>query len=681
MRAQPNTRHGFLDNLRQLNATLLTSVLINLAILFLARISIVLAFAFSVFLTQSFSQQFDLFFLGFRFDLKIIAFFYASMLAIALLCLASNKAFSAFLKIFKVYNALAIFTIFIFAIINFFYFKTYDKCIDAFFFAAGNEDPKAVFLTIIQDYPVITGFIGIVIGLIVISFAYKKLNSFLYKHLIYPKKPLSATTLIVLVIFATVSFARGTLFSTFPLRQMHAQVSDKQVINYAIPNGVIAFYWAYNWNKKSASIPNVALEDLKQDFEDLGIKVDSSSFNTLIEPLKVTTESNEFLKTHKPNIIFNVMESMSYHMFTYDNVAAGRDLYGSLRQHAKEDFFFENFLSEGNGTSDSLTRLFVSSPDLNLSTSVYTKKNYIFNIVKIMKQAGYKTIFVTASTASWRNYNNFLVDLGFDEIIERSQVERNYPNFTAGAWGVDDEFLFKQTFKTLLEDISDKPLFIMTLSITNHPPFRVPQGDKLEPLNIPEDIVERFPYKDTKVLFETFRYANDELGKFISKIKASPRFKDNTVIVATGDHNLRGIGYSQYPKELYLGFQVPFYLYLPKAYIENNKIDYDKYRTGSQKDIMRTVLEKTQSNFSFYSLGCDLLSNKPCTFPYAYNSSLGLEQGKDYVCKLEGQDDAYRISQNHVLYVDEKSFKGDCKKLNAFKQLQQDLYHYQVLQK
>ena len=187
MSSQQITRHGFLDNLRNVNAKLLTSVLINLAILFLARLSIVLAFALNVFQTQSFSQQFDLFFLGFRFDLKIIAFFYAPMIAIALLCLASNKAFSAFLKIFKVYNALAIFTIFIFAIINFFYFKTYDKCIDAFFFAAGNEDPKAVFLTIIQDYPVITGFIGIVIGLIVISFAYKKLNSFLYKLLIFPK--------------------------------------------------------------------------------------------------------------------------------------------------------------------------------------------------------------------------------------------------------------------------------------------------------------------------------------------------------------------------------------------------------------------------------------------------------------------------------------------------------------
>ncbi len=680
MSAQQITRHGFLDNLRQLNATLLTCVLINVVILFLARISIVIAFAFNIFLTQSFSQQFNLFFLGFRFDLKIIAFFYAPVLLVALLCIASSKAFSLFLKIFKFYNSFAIFTIFIFAIINFFYFKTYDKCIDAFFFAAGNEDPKAVFLTILQDYPVITGLIGIVIGLIAISFVYKRLNNYLNKHLIYPKRSLSVVTLIVLVIFATVSFARGT-FTTFPLRQMHAQVSDKQVINYAIPNGVIAFYWAYNWNKKAVSIPVVLLPQIKADFENLGIKTSDQDFKTLVEPLKVTTKPNEFLATHKPNIIFNVMESMSYHMFTYDNVAEGRDLYGSLRQHVKEDFFFENFLSEGNGTSDSLTRLFVSSPDMNLSTSAYTKKDYIFNMVKTMKQAGYKTIFITAASASWRNYNNFLVDLGFDEIIERNEVERNFPNATSGTWGVDDEFLFRQTYKTLDEDRSNKPLFIMTLSITNHPPYRVPQEYKHETLNIPKDILDRFPYKDTEVIFETFRYANDQLGKFISKIKDTPRFKDNTVIAATGDHNLRGIGYSQYPKELYLGFQVPFYLYLPKAYIENNKIDYDKYRTGSQKDILRTILEKTQANFSFYSLGCDLLSDKPCTFPYAYNSMLGLEQEKDYVCMLDGQDNAYRISKNHVLYVEEKSYKGDCKKLNAFKQLQQDLYHYQALQK
>ena len=64
MSSQQITRHGFLDNLRNVNAKLLTSVLINLAILFLARLSIVLAFALNVFQTQSFLQQFNLFFLA-----------------------------------------------------------------------------------------------------------------------------------------------------------------------------------------------------------------------------------------------------------------------------------------------------------------------------------------------------------------------------------------------------------------------------------------------------------------------------------------------------------------------------------------------------------------------------------------------------------------------------------------
>ena len=93
---------------------------------------------------------------------------------------------------------------------------------------------------------------------------------------------------------------------------------------------------------------------------------------------------------------------------------------------------FTNFLSEGNGTSDSLARLLTSVPDLNLSTSSRMNKDYICNIVKIMKKAGYKTVFVTASSASWRNYENFLKTLGFDEVIERTHVKRDFPDCTQG---------------------------------------------------------------------------------------------------------------------------------------------------------------------------------------------------------------------------------------------------------
>lgn len=79
------------------------------------------------------------------------------------------------------------------------------------------------------------------------------------------------------------------------------------------------------------------------------------------------------------------MESMSTHILSFDNKDT-RDLLGALRKNIKEDMFFTNFVSEGDGTSDSLTRLFVAVPDLNLSTSAYSGKSYICNIVELFKR-------------------------------------------------------------------------------------------------------------------------------------------------------------------------------------------------------------------------------------------------------------------------------------------------------
>ena len=129
-------------------------------------------------------------------------------------------------------------------------------------------------------------------------------------------------------------------------------------------------------------------------------------------------------------------------MLSYDDEQR-RDLLGALRRNISEDFFFLNFLSEGDGTSDSMTRMLVSVPDLNLSTSSYYHKQYICNIVTLFKNAGYETIFITASTASWRNYDSYLRALGFDRVIERAQVLLEFPDATQSAWGIDDEYLFR----------------------------------------------------------------------------------------------------------------------------------------------------------------------------------------------------------------------------------------------
>ena len=665
------------ENLKDSFNIIFTGMIFMLAILTLARVIMLFQFALSPFSEISFKEQLGFFILSLRFDLKIITIAYSLPLLLTI-CLFSFNFFKYIKKFLQIYSHFVIFVIFVFAVINYFYFKTYEKCIDTFIFAISKEDPLAVLKTVISDYPVFTGLIGIIIACVVYKLLHKKLLNFLAKFNLVPSSKLSLSVFFLVLVLAFSGFIRGS-FGTFPLRQLNAQICDKPAVNNNIPNGIIAFYWAYKWNQISAKLPTVTADDIASTYNKLGFKVDKSDLNDLFRPLKKTTRKNEFLEEHKPDIVFNVMESMSTHILSFDNKDT-RDLLGALRKNIKEDMFFTNFVSEGDGTSDSLTRLFVAVPDLNLSTSAYSGKSYICNIVELFKKAGYETIFVTASTSSWRNYDNFLRELGFDRVIERSNVLKDFPNATASAWGIDDEYLFKETYKVLKEK-HDKPRFIMTLSITNHPPYRLPKDVEIQKIKLDEKTLGRFPYDNTETIFATFRYANDELGKFINAVKEDVSLKDNIFIAATGDHNMRGIGYSDYPEELVFGHEVPFYLYMPEKYIRNTAVRYDPKRLGSHKDIITTLVSHAVSDYTFYSFGCDMLSNDKCNFPYAYNQSVSVGYGKDYACELQTDNYgvSYKITDRKQLLVSPKADDANCTKEAAFKKLEAQLYYFQAM--
>ncbi len=664
------------ENMRFFLSRILGGMIISLVIFLVARLLLVLSFVFDQYCQLSALEQFNFWLLSVRFDLKVVTIGYALPLLVAFLTF-TNKFFSYFKGFIKYYNTLIIYVALIFSIVNYFYFKTYDKSIDTFIFAISKEDPLAVIKTVINDYPVGIG----AVGLLLFFFIYKYVATFLFNKLedkIYipdtRTKTISGMIFLILLFFGLI---RGS-FGTFPLRQLNAQVTDKPGINYCLPNGPIAFYWAYKWEKLSMKVPNVIPADILKTYDELGLSVNGDVVSSLFEPLKKKTAKNEFLENNRPDIVFNVMESMSTHMMTFD-LEKERDLMGELRKHFETDFVFKNFVSEGDGTSDSLTRILVSSPDLNLSTSVYSGKDYICNIAKLFNDAGYETIFVTASTASWRNYDNFLRQLDFSRVIERTQVLKDFPEATSGAWGIDDEYLFRETYKILSEK-HDKPRFIVTLSITNHPPFRLPSDVEVQKVPLPKDILDRFPYDDTETIFATFRYANDQLGRFIDKVKEDTLLKDKTIIAATGDHNMRGIGYSDHPTELVFGHEVPFYLYMPKQYIEHTNVNYDKERLGSQKDIITTIVSHALSDTEFYSFGCDLLSNEKCNFPFAYNNSVAVSYEKTHACDISNVNKpiAYDFTQMEHLIVDSKASNKDCTKEAAMKKLDSQLYYLQA---
>lgn len=118
-----------------------------------------------------------MYYLGLRFDLKIIAI----ILALPFLfgvpftftdLISSELNAYLWTSYISVFSFLTI-TI---TITNYFYFKTYQNYYDIFMFGIVEDDTKAVLKNIYDDYPIITGIIGIAsLTLLASSFTYQAL--------------------------------------------------------------------------------------------------------------------------------------------------------------------------------------------------------------------------------------------------------------------------------------------------------------------------------------------------------------------------------------------------------------------------------------------------------------------------------------------------------------------------
>ena len=235
------------ENMRFFLSRIFGGMLICLTVLLTARFILVFSFVKEQYFQLSLAEQFNFWVLSLRFDLKVTTIAYALPLLIAFTTFV-NKSFVFFKGFIKYYNTLIFYVALVFSIINYFYFKTYDKSIDTFIFAISKEDPMAVIKTVINDYPVGFGAVGLLISF----FIYKYVATAIFRKLegkVYVPDSRKKTVLgIIVLTLVFFGFIRGS-FGTFPLRQLNAQVTDKPGINYCLPNGPLAFYWAYKWEK------------------------------------------------------------------------------------------------------------------------------------------------------------------------------------------------------------------------------------------------------------------------------------------------------------------------------------------------------------------------------------------------------------------------------------------------
>jgi phosphoglycerol transferase MdoB-like AlkP superfamily enzyme len=104
-----------------------------------------------------------------------------------------------------------------------------------------------------------------------------------------------------------------------------------------------------------------------------------------------------------------------------------------------------------------------------------------------------------------------------------------------------------------------------------------------------------FNIKDAMKRFAAYQYANEMLGRFISKIKKS-KYADNTIIAVVGDHNFRFHQVDNFIDKI----GVPFYIYVPKSLRPKN---VDTSVLGSHLDVMPTLYNLSLSQESYMSEG------------------------------------------------------------------------------
>ena len=506
-------------------------------------------------------------YLGLRFDARSGAILAIIPLLACLFLFYFKATWKLLIKFLTIWSVFVFFAVILLSVCNFHYIQTFQTAIDIFVFNFLHEEPHAVMTTVWQDYPIISNSIGVIAATVFLFWLWKKIFAWLSASSLWETlSAIKATALIVVGVIAFVFLARGSLTSRYPLRRNNAQVSVVKQINELVLNAPMALYYAAQDRKHS-------------------MKFEPASLKPQI----------------KPHVAFFIMESMGFNMMSYDEPGKV-DLMGALRPHFKSDYVFERFTSADLHTIQSVAQLLFLSPVSQVSTSSIRNVPLPGTPFEVYKKAGYRTVFVTSGTTAWENMDEYLPLQHVDEVYDQTHLMDAFGLSSTTEWGVADHYAFK--FAEDLIKKSDKPVFMVVLSTSNHPPYHVPEGYTPKPITVPEVINRHYNHDDYAqsllTIMQTYQSSADALGQTISALKS---IKNRAMVIgATADHRMLGMKpiVTDGP---FKDVAVPFYVWASDDVKKAVDIHFDQKRVGSHKDIFPTLYALSLSDATYRTVG------------------------------------------------------------------------------
>ena len=498
------------------------------------------------------------------------------------------------------------------------FFYEYGDQFNQTLFGIADDDTRAILITIWKEYHPIRFIISVSI---LIFLLFKLFNrwinyspAFLDNPSAFSLNTVIVRTLVICLGFASFTFvARGSTFSTQPLRQHHAFASKDIFLNKTIMNPFTALRYAVQkrmWMQGDEALTQIWPE--KDLTRALNIITEKNSKDIDSALLHSARGSN----TAKPKHIFLVVLE-SHSGWTLWPEYRHMEFSPQLSQLADNGIYFKNFIPAGTGTMPSLNALFTGMPysGLNVNYEPSALKTYPFSVADTFKRMGYTTRFYYGGFLGWQRVDNFAKAQGFDELYGAGQIGIDKPT---NEWGVNDEFLFEFVEKNL---DPDKPSFNVILTTSNHPPYDI-DLDKIgftgHKLSNEIKITKAGTYETLGHLW----YTDQQTGQFIKR--ANQKFQ-GSLFAITGDHTSR-LSLRFPGQNVFQHIAVPFILYGPSILQQTGNMK----SAGSHIDILPTLYElAAPEGFQYHAMGRNLLGKQQDTA--AFGSHYYLTDSKFYI--------------------------------------------------
>ena len=289
------------------------------------------------------------------------------------------------------------------------------------------------------------------------------------------------------------------------------------------------------------------------------------------------------ISPRRHNVVVILMESMSASFLK--TFGQPDELTPTLDSLYRCSLAFTNCYSAGIHTNHGLTASLYSFPALmfrNLMKGTVTPHRE--GIPTILRREGYHNMFFMTHEAQYDNMKAFLSTNGYDDIYS----QENYPrDSVVNSFGVGDHFEMNFALgKINAAARRHNPFLATILTISNHPPYKVPTWFHARSKEAEKQIVE---------------YADWSIGQFLKAAQRESWYK-NTVFVIYADHG-KMVGKAD--GELPVSYNhIPLLIFGPDVKPQL----YDGL--AQQVDIVPTVLGLLGLSYDYDGFGVDLLKTR-----------------------------------------------------------------------